>query len=138
MNIFPMIQPEVVEVVSDPPLYKEINWDFEKNRIIYKGGLPSIATGKKAILIWAQKALLTKRTRYEIYSWDYGSDIEDLIGQAYTYDLKRSEAIRYIKECLMINPYITDVTDIKVDFKDGLMSIECKIITLYGEAEVSV
>lgn len=138
LNIFPMIQPEAVAVNTDLPLYKELDWDFKNNKIIYKDGSPSVVTGKRAVLIWALKALQTKRTRHEIYSWDYGNEIEELIGQAYTQDLKKAEVIRYVKECLLINPYITDITDIQVDFSDGVIAIQCKIATIYGEGVVNV
>lgn len=138
LNIFPIIQPKAVETQTTLPLYREIEWDFEQSKIIYKGGSPSIVTGQRAVLIWALKALRTKRTRYETYSWDYGNEIENLISQPFTYDLKKAEAIRYVRECLMINPYITDVSDIQVSFSDGLISIECKIVTIYGEVGLSV
>lgn len=138
LNIFPMIQPEAVKINTSLPLYKEIDFNFKENKIVYKDGLPSVASGKKAVLIWALKALMTRRTRYEIYSWSYGNEIEQLIGQPYTNELKKSEAIRYVRECLMINPYITDVTDVKINFQDVLITIECKLITVYGEQEVSI
>lgn len=138
MSLFPIIQPEVNITETTLPLYKEIEWDFKQNKIIYKNGSPSIVTGKDAVLIWALKALRIKRARYEIYSWDYGNETENLIGQPFTHELKRSEAIRYVKECLMVNPYITDVSDIQVDFKDDLMSVQCKIDTIYGEVVASV
>lgn len=138
--LFPIIQPQAVEPDTELkfPLYKEIEIDFEKSVLVYKNGYPSIITGKDAVLQWALKALRTQRFRYEIYSWDYGSEIESLIGQTYTPELKRAEAIRYIRECLLINPYIIDVTDISIDFLDDLLSIQCKIITIYGEATVNV
>ena len=138
MNIFPMIQPEAVKINISLPLYKEIDFNFKENKIVYKDGLPSVVSGKKAVLIWALKALMIKRTRYEIYSWSYGNEIEQLIGQPYTNELKQSEAIRYVRECLMINPYITDVADIEINFQDGLFTVDCKLITVYGEQEVSI
>jgi hypothetical protein len=133
-----MIQPSVVVTDVKFPLYKEIEIDFDKNALVYKNGFPSIITGKYAVLQWALKALRTQRFRYEIYSWNYGSEIESLIGQTYTPELKKAEAIRYISECLLVNPYITDVTDINIDFSKELLFIQCKIITVYGEVNVSV
>jgi hypothetical protein len=133
-----MIQPEAVETETSLPLYKETDWDFERNIPIYKNGSPSIVTGLRAVLVWAWKALHVERYRYEIYTWDYGNEIESLIGKPYTDELKKAEAIRYVKECLLINPYITDVTDISVTFTEDKISIQCKIITVYGEASLNV
>lgn len=138
MSIFPMIQPDAVQTNTELPLYKEVDWDFERNVPIYKSGSPAIVTGKRAVLIWAWKALHTQRYKYDIYTWDYGSEIEALIGASFTNDLKRAEAIRYVRECLMINPYITDVTEVSVSFSEDVITIQCKIITVYGEVTMDV
>ena len=73
-----------------------------------------------------------------IYSWDYGSELLDLIGKAYTPSLTKEEAKRYIKEALLINPYILEVTVIDTDFKNDLLSADIKITTIYGESEVVI
>lgn len=138
MNLFPMIQPQINGTSTKPRLYREVKWDYEKNTPIFKNGSPVIISGKEAVLVWAWKALQTQRYRYEIYTWDYGCEMEDLIGQNFTEELKQSEAARYIRECLLINPYITDVYDIKVTFKDENLAIECRIETVYGEVKINV
>ncbi len=88
--------------------------------------------------VWAWKALHTPRFRCEMYSRAYGSEFESLIGQPCTGELKRSEAARYVREALAINPYIKDVTDIAVEFADGRLSVSCTVGTIYGDSEVSV
>lgn len=138
MSIFPIIQPQTVEESEDLVLYKEVQWDFENNIPVFKNGSPVTVTGKEAVLVWAWKALQIQRYRYEIYTWDYGSEIESLIGQAFTEELKQSEAIRYVKECLLVNPYITDVVNITVSFTNDIMKLECTLETVYGEVELSV
>lgn len=138
MSLFPIIQPQAIETAMDLPLYKEVKWDFERNAPVFKNGSPVIVTGKEAVLVWAWKALHTPRFRYEIYTWNYGCEIEELIGQPFTEELKRSEAARYVRECLLINPYITDVSDVKVSFANDTLSISCTIETIYGEVEIDV
>ncbi|MCX7615625.1 MAG: DUF2634 domain-containing protein [Clostridiales bacterium] len=137
-ELFPSIQPQAVETETELSLFKEIAWDFEKDMPIFKNGSPSIISGKDAVLVWAWKALHTPRCRHEIYTWDYGNETESLIGQPFTDDLKRSEAARYVKECLLVNPYISDVSNITVSFLDGAIKISCTIKTVYGEAELDV
>ena len=61
-----------------------------------------------------------------------------MVGQPFTDDLKRAEAIRFVRECLLINPYIIEVTDISIGFENEVTTINCKIITVYGEVNVSV
>ena len=62
----------------------------------------------------------------------------DLIGKAYTPSLTKEEAKRYIKEALLINPYILEVIVIDTDFKNDLLSADIKIVTIYGESEVTI
>lgn len=138
MSIFPFIQPEA-EDMAETVLYKEVKWDFDKDTPVFKNGAPVIVTGKEAVKTWAWNALNTARKRWEVFSWDYGSDIDELIGQAYTNDVKTSECQRYLKECLLINPYISGVENIEVEFDNkGLLTVSCTIKTLYGEEDISV
>lgn len=141
VTLFPLIQPEVTgetEDFSDYPMYREVKWDFQNNVPIYKNGNPVIVEGLEAIKVWAWKALHTPRFRYEIYSWDYGNELESLIGQSYSQALKESEAARYVRECLLINPYITDVKNITVNQSGDKISITGTLETIYGEANISV
>lgn len=138
MSIFPMIQPQIYANVVEKKLYKEIKWDFEKNVPIFHNGSPFIVSGKEAVVVWAWKALQTPRFIHEIYTWNYGCEIESLIGQPFTEELKISEASRYVRECLKINPYITEVSNIAVSFFGGVLSVGCVIETIYGEAHINV
>jgi hypothetical protein len=138
MSIFPMIQPQISDTLVELELYKEIKWDFEKNIPVFVKGAPVIVSGKEAVLVWAWKALQTPRFRHEIYTWDYGSEVESLIGQPYTEELKKAEAARYVKECLLTNPYITGVSDITTSFNGEILNIRCKIDTVYGEERLDV
>jgi hypothetical protein len=138
ITLFPSIQPQIAQETPVLPLYREAKWDFVNNIPFFRNGSPVIVDGKEAVLVWAWKALNTPRFKHEIYTWNYGNDIETLIGKPFTDELKQSEAARYVRECLMINPYITGVTNVNVTFTDGEISISCKIETIYGEAEVDV
>lgn len=140
MTLFPIIHPAVITIEQNNtlPLYQECDWDFERNIPLYTNGSPSVVTGGRAVLIWAYKALNTPRCRHEIYSWNFGSELESLIGQPFTGDLKRAEAVRYVRECLLINPYIKEVREIAVTFQDGQLNISCTINTVYGEVNLHV
>lgn len=133
-----MIQPQSSMVETEPKMYKEVKWDYEKNTPIFNNGSPVIVSGKEAVLVWARKALQTPRFRYEIYTWNYGCETESLIGMPYTEELKQSEAARYVKECLLTNPYITEVSDIVILFDGDTLKIGCIIETVYGEVKIDV
>ena len=139
MSLFPFISnTDEVKVNNTFPMYKEIAWDFENNIPILENGDFKIVEGNEAIKVWVYKALLTPRYNYSIYTWDYGSELLDLIGKAYTPSLTKEEAKRLIKEALEINPYILEVTVMDTDFKNDLLSVDIKIVTIYGESEVTI
>ena len=128
MSLFPFITNEEDVVENNPlPLYKEVGKGLK------------IVEGNEAIKIWIYKALQTPRYQYEIYTWDYGSELLSLIGKAYTKGLTQSEASRYIKEALLINPYILDVKVKSTNFDGDVLSANVRVKTIYeGEVIVNV
>ena len=139
MSLFPFVTyKEDIVKNNSFPLYREVAWDFKRNIPIIENGDFKIVEGNEAIKVWVYKALLVPRYNYSIYSWNYGSELMDLIGKAYTPQLTKSEAKRYIEEALKINPYILDVNVIDTDFKDSILSANVKITTIYGESEVVI
>ena len=140
MSLFPAVQPfqEATVAAEELPLCREVAWDYQNNRPVFYRGEPVVVTEKEAVKVWIWKAIYTVRYRHEIYSWDYGSEFESLIGQAYTPNVKEAEAPRYLRECLEINPYITAVKNIEVSFAGGLLSVKGTVVTIYGEVEIDV
>lgn len=135
-TLFPIVQPQAAGVEQELPLCREVKWDFENNKPVFRRGEPVMVEGAEAVLVWAWLALHTPRFRHEIYSWGFGSELEGLVGRPYTEALKQSEARRYVQECLIVNPYIKSVDDVTVAFSDGRLSISCVIDTIYGKKEV--
>lgn len=139
MSLFPFVSNiDEVKIDNTFPLYKEVAWDFKRNIPIIENRDFKIVEGNEAIKVWVYKALLTPRYQYSIYTWNYGSELLSLIGKAYTPQLTKSEAKRYIEEALKINPYILEVNVLDTDFKDGILSASIKIVTIYGESEVTI
>lgn len=123
---------------EDMPLYKEVAWDFENNIPMLENGDYKIVTGKEAVKTWAYKALRTDRFRYLIYSFDFGSELENLIGTNYTPSLTKAESVRYVEETLLINPYIQNISDVEVDFENTTLFISGVLHTIYGDIEMGV
>lgn len=137
MNIFPIIQPTLAEKrTQELPLYRDVEWDEKTNTPVWRGGNPAIATGIKAVYAWAWRALQTERRRHEPYSWNYGCALEALIGQSFSSALKRAEAVRDVRECLLVNPYITEVDNVTVDMEGDKLEITCRLVTIYGEVNL--
>ena len=137
MSIFPMIDPGPVEDNGSQalPLCREAAWDFVNDVPVFRGGEPVVVEGKEALKVWIWRALRTPRFKYEIYSWAYGSEFESLLGQAYSDSVKTAEAPRYLRECLLINPYITQVKDITVSFEAAKLMVRGTAATVYGEVK---
>jgi hypothetical protein len=141
MSIFPFINGDngLLESFSNNlPLYKECAWDFIKDEAIFIDGNPKIVQGNEALKVWIYKAIKTNRYQYEIYTWDYGCEIETLIGKGFQIGFIKSETKRYVEEALIINPYITKINKIKVDFNKDVLSVEVDLETIYGRVNMYV
>ena len=143
MSIFPFMNIEDIESniensIDELPMYYEVGWDYLKDEPLIENNEFVIVEGNNAIKVWIYKAIKTVRYQYPIYSWDYGCEISSLIGQKYTKELTKSEAERYIKEAILINPYITDVKIIDINFSEDILSVSIQVDTIYGEVNVNV
>ena len=121
---------------TELPLCKEVAWDFSTNSPLFSNGEPVIAEGAAAVAVWIMHALHTARGRHRIYTRDFGSDVESLVGQPYDEALKRAEIIRYVREAVAPNPYVTEVTEVTVAFAEDKLAISCRAKTIYGEVEI--
>lgn len=137
-NLFPIIQPKLSQQGGELPLFCEVAWDYKTDTPLWVEGSPAMVSGAEAVAVWAYNALYTVRYRHEIYTWDYGCELDGLIGSGYTEELQQSEAARYVRECLLVCPYLREVSDIKVMFGDGQLDIGCKLHTIYGEVNMNV
>ena len=119
-------------------LYKECAWDFVNDRAIFVDGSPKIVYGNEGIKVWIYKAIKTNRYEFEIYTWDYGSEIESLLGKGFQIGFIKSETQRYIEEALSVNPYITKINKIDVDFKTDVLTAYVDLETVYGRLNMYV
>lgn len=135
MSLFPLIEaPDAGTVTSGTlPLAREVAWDFAKDQPIWRSGKPLYVTGAAAVLVWAWNCIHTERFAHDVFSRDYGQDLAGLIGQPYGDEVRQSEAIRKLREALLINPYITAVDQVSVTFEGSRLAISCSLTTIYGE-----
>lgn len=98
-----------------------------------------VVEGVQALKGWIYFALKIARYRYPIYSWIYGSELENLINKTYDdEDYLQSETKRYIEDALLINPYIKSVEDVEITKSDEKIFISCKVVTKYGDIFIRV
>ncbi|MBZ9615286.1 DUF2634 domain-containing protein [Clostridium estertheticum] len=143
MSIFPV---ETISTIieattsdsTDLPLLITYAWDFVNDDFLLTDGKNTLVTGIDAVKVWAWKALHTPRYRYLAYSWNYGNEFEDLINKGYSNEVLKSEIERCLKEALLISAYITSIQDISIVIDGSKVSVDFTIVTIYGEASISV
>lgn len=133
MSLFPFIRSVEEQAIPTPKAYKEYELDFATGQLTGK-----VLEDKEALKVWIYKILLTKRYRHLIYSWDYGQDLEEMIGKSYEEDLIISEVERRIKECLLINDKITACTHFNIQLINDQLNVNFTVNTIYGEVEINV
>lgn len=138
MSIFPFISPEVLETEegSELPLFREYAYDFENNRLLLRNGNTYLVEGNEALRIWIFKALDTERFRYTAYDSAFGSEIHTLIGSALHSEIVTSELKRFIIEALMVNPYISELSNFQFTRAGSGVQVEFNCTTVYGEMSV--
>ncbi|MEG1492246.1 MAG: DUF2634 domain-containing protein [Oscillospiraceae bacterium] len=140
MSLFPILQPIVSSQPRESalPLACDVAWDFSADLPIFEGGEPKPCFGLDAVKVWAFNALLTERRKSPAFSPNYGNDAGALIGTAYSEELKLAEATRYVSECLLASPYISEVSVNEISFKDETIFIELSFKSVYGEGKINV
>lgn len=136
MSLFPMLGSSVPQPSQTLPLYREIMADPDTGLPVWKNGRPVEVEGAAAVRLWAMTALRTMRYHHAIYSGQFGSDLSTLMGQGWSSDIKTAEAPRMVREALLVNPYVSEVSDIVVDFADDELQISATLKTIYGEVRV--
>lgn len=97
-----------------------------------------IVYGLEAVKVWCWLALNSSRYAYTQYSFDYGHDLEDLIGTVHSQEYLESEVQRIVKDTLIINENITDVEVTDFELKDDKLKVNVYISTKWGEIELNV
>lgn len=120
------------------PLYRDVQMDYEKGCPVWAGGSPVFVTGLEAVRGWAWRAIDTARYQFSVFSWSYGCELEALVGQPYREDTKRSEADRYVREALLVSPYIREAQVTQTSFEDSTVRIAVDLTTVYGRSSVYV
>lgn len=140
MTIFPFIDGVVANDVPEEqlPRYTELAWDFNRNDFIVQDGRYVEVYENEAVKVWIYKAILTPRYRHLIYSWNYGSELEQLIGKTHELENLTSEVRRYLEDCLLINPYIKSIEDVVVSQTKEIVEISFTAFTIYGKVEIYV
>lgn len=140
-ELYPFILSDSKKEASELEIFKEIAWDFRRDKPIIDENTKEykIVEKDEALKAWIYKAIKIARYRYQIFTSDYGTELEELIGNKYTKGYTESEAIRFIREALMVNEYIRNVNIIDASFENDKLTVNINVDTVYSEGvELSV
>lgn len=85
---------------------------------------------KDAIVQAIYLILQTERYESVIYNWYYGAELDDLIGKNRNY--VTSELRRMIREALLEDDRISEVTSFSFNFKDDSVLVQFLVQTIIG------
>lgn len=122
-----LLTQEIKEVQYHGNTYKVEVLGGEEDRI--NGFVDDLESVKQAIYL----ILSTERYKYIIYSWDYGVELVDLIGKPIPYCM--SEIPRRVKEALLVDNRIEDVTDFQFERKGTTLHTTFTVVTNVGKVE---
>lgn len=113
----------------EPVIESSLTYQVENGRIL--GRIDSLAAVKQAVI----KILLTDRFIFEIYSDQYGNDLNELIGKDIPFVKTAVENV--IKEALLSDDRIDDVTIDNIEQTDRqTLSVSLTVSSLFGNFEI--
>lgn len=116
--------PPDAEVVTEQQTSRTYRIDWEKGRIVgFVDGLESV---KQAVYL----ILHTERYEHLIYSTNYGSELKGLIGKDPLF--VQSEIKRRVREALMQDDRIEDVTNFDFQFNEDTVTVRFTVVTTFG------
>lgn len=118
---------EELEQQEESQTPKEYEIDFKTGQLT-----GNIVEGAEAVKVWIWLVLQTPRYRYYVYTWDYGNEFEDLIGQGYTEEYIEAETKRMTEDCLLVNENIKEITDFSASVVNNTLTISFTASTIYG------
>ncbi len=119
---------KIVTEAEQPSRTYAVNW--------HTGRVEGFADGLEAMRQAIYKILMTERFDYLIYSWDYGVEMNRLLGQSA--QEAEGEIERVISEALLADARITAVTNFRVTAADRRhVAVEFTAETIFGAVEIN-
>lgn len=125
----------IPEEVIDTEL--EITEDLETTKTykLYNDKIQGSTDNLEALQQAIYKVLSTEKYECPIYSFDYGIELESLIGKEVTY--VRVELKRRIQECLLQDERIESVDNFQFSVSGDSMTCVFDVVSIYGEITIT-
>lgn len=115
------------------PIFTEYDFDFQNECFIFENGKQKIVTENEALKIWSYKCLKTERWRYRAYDNAYGIELEQFVGTHTNNRDSATEIERYIKDALLVNPYIESIDEITASIDGDELTYDVLLTSVYGQ-----
>lgn len=137
-NLFPTegsaaVLPETQNKASQVKFGRSWRFDFEAGDFITSPtGKTMVATEEDAWLEWCQKAILTERYKYLIYSRQYGQEFADLIRRNLPRAANESEIKRIVTEALKVDQRTASVDNFTFTWDGDQCFFTCLVTSIRG------
>ena len=118
---------------AELPLYTEWAVDWDAGALALRDGEPYTVSGTEALKTWVRLALTPDNARflYSAHSHDYGNELLEVLGE--TGGILESRVRQYIREALLISPYITGVDGFSFARSGSLLEADFSVHTVYED-----
>lgn len=120
---------------STLPPFTEWAVDWDAGTLAMRNGNFYTVTGTEAVKIWVWRALHPESRRFCCTAWsaDYGNELEHLLGGVTDQGILESRLKQYIRDALLILPYITAVDTFSFARAGSLVEASFTVHTIYDE-----
>lgn len=129
--MIPTISEGFLEDFSDADIPSK-DYALDNENLRMNGTVEDLEQVKQAIYF----ILNTERYEHLIYSWDYGVEFKDLIGQPHSYVIPEVE--RRITEALTQDDRIEAVTEFEFEKNKNKLHVSFVVNTIFGNVESEV
>ena len=126
-----MIPKSSINIELSPEESIETSRTYKLSGYKIQGYVDGLEALKQAIY----KVLNTERYEYPIYGFNYGIDLESLVGKDRTY--VQIELRRRISECLLQDERITGVDNFKFEFNGDQLKCTFDVHSIFGNLTIS-
>ncbi len=125
------------EAEAELPLLTEWAVDWEAGRFALRNGAFYTVSGLEALKIWVARALRPecRRFLYTAWSWDYGNELEELMGGCVDRGILESRLRQYIREALLVSPYIKAVDGFSFSHAGSVVTADFTVRSVYAAFE---
>ena len=139
MSLLPANETELL----DDYLERIIDDELEQPTMTYKidfetGRIQGFVDGIESVKQFIRKAIITERSKWRIYTDDYGCELSSMIGTDVTDGFLQSEIPRMVREAIEYDNRITSVNEITARQNGDAVFIYSDISTIYGDVTQEV